>query len=247
MWDVLTRYPRKYARELITPFDTDGYGGVNTNDLDWWDEYDVPSLPELDFTTLKSSAQATGTYFNTSANPFRIPADVPSFASKQAMDYTWYFEDTSDGVVNVKWTSSDYIIGDIIVKGTTASIINLRGGGSLVTTEKIPSRASLEYKHPDALSLWKSKGWTDGGNYTFGGGGGGEKLKLKGFLYTDGDVNGAGSSDIYGAAWINGKYIGTGNLTIWFNESLTIDFLKETPTRQSWTEFVPGVWDTPNW
>ena len=61
-------FPRKYAKGTVIgspsyPRDTNGLTPPNTDNAEWWSAFTgVPNVPLLDFTTLKSSAQATGTY-----------------------------------------------------------------------------------------------------------------------------------------------------------------------------------------
>lgn len=60
-------FPRKFAKQTVScsvsgySRDTNGLTPPNTDNVEWWSDYDVAELPILDFTTLKSSAQATGT------------------------------------------------------------------------------------------------------------------------------------------------------------------------------------------
>ncbi len=61
-------FPRKYAKGTVVgspsyPRDVNGLTPPNTDNVEWWSAYTgVPNVPLLDFTALKSSAQATGTY-----------------------------------------------------------------------------------------------------------------------------------------------------------------------------------------
>jgi len=59
-------YPRKFSRQVVSsvpsyPRDTNGMDPPNTDNMEWWSDYDVPDLPVIDFVTLRSSAAATGT------------------------------------------------------------------------------------------------------------------------------------------------------------------------------------------
>ena len=54
-------YPRKLSKQVVLPYDTNGLTPPNTDNLEWWSGFAVPSLPVLDFTTLRSSAAATNT------------------------------------------------------------------------------------------------------------------------------------------------------------------------------------------
>lgn len=55
-------YPRKLSRQTVLPLDTTGdVNPPNTDGLEWWSNYNVPELPQFDFTTMRASAAATGT------------------------------------------------------------------------------------------------------------------------------------------------------------------------------------------
>jgi len=53
-------YPRKFSKQLVKPRDN-SLNPPNTDNVEWWSAYDVPELPQFDFTAIKSSAQANGT------------------------------------------------------------------------------------------------------------------------------------------------------------------------------------------
>lgn len=64
-------FPRKYSKQVVQgtvgqPRDTNGLNPPNTDNVEWWSDYDVPDLPMLDFATMRASAAATGTlnYYN---------------------------------------------------------------------------------------------------------------------------------------------------------------------------------------
>lgn len=55
-------FPRKLSRQVVRPFDPTGdVNPSNTDNVEWWSDYDVPELPDFDFTTMRASAAATGT------------------------------------------------------------------------------------------------------------------------------------------------------------------------------------------
>lgn len=68
-------FPRKFSKQVVQgtmgqPRDTNGLTAPNTDNVEWWSDYDVPDLPLLDFATLRASAAANGTlnYYNGSAS-----------------------------------------------------------------------------------------------------------------------------------------------------------------------------------
>lgn len=60
-------FPRKFSRQVVTCVskgyarDTNGLDPPNTDNVEWWSDYPVPEIPILDFTAIRSSAEATGT------------------------------------------------------------------------------------------------------------------------------------------------------------------------------------------
>lgn len=59
-------FPRKYSKQVVVgtagqPRDTNGLNPPNTDNTEWWSNYDVPDLPQLDFVTMRASATANGT------------------------------------------------------------------------------------------------------------------------------------------------------------------------------------------
>jgi hypothetical protein len=65
-WAATKYYPRKYSKQVVTgiaanPRDTNGLTPPNTDNIEWWSDYNVPDLPILDFTTMRASATATST------------------------------------------------------------------------------------------------------------------------------------------------------------------------------------------
>ncbi|OGR88897.1 MAG: hypothetical protein A2992_09505 [Elusimicrobia bacterium RIFCSPLOWO2_01_FULL_59_12] len=68
-------FPRKFSKQVVLgtagqPRDTNGITPPNTDNVEWWSDYDVAELPLLDFTTLRASAAANGTlnYYTTSGS-----------------------------------------------------------------------------------------------------------------------------------------------------------------------------------
>jgi Tfp pilus assembly protein PilX len=54
-------FPRKFSKQTVLPYDTNGITPPNTDNVEWWSDYDVPELPVFDFAALRSSAAATNT------------------------------------------------------------------------------------------------------------------------------------------------------------------------------------------
>jgi hypothetical protein len=55
-------FPRKLSRQTVKPLDPTGdTNPPNTDNKEWWSDYNVPDLPVFDFSTMRASAAATGT------------------------------------------------------------------------------------------------------------------------------------------------------------------------------------------
>ena len=54
-------YPRKFSKQVVLPYDVNGLTPPNTDNVEWWSDYDVPELPVFDFAALRSSASLTNT------------------------------------------------------------------------------------------------------------------------------------------------------------------------------------------
>jgi hypothetical protein len=55
-------FPRKLSKQTVKPLDPTGnVNPPNTDGIEWWSDYNVPELPQFDFSTMKASAAATGT------------------------------------------------------------------------------------------------------------------------------------------------------------------------------------------
>jgi len=60
--NLRTYYPRKLSQGTVRPLDPTGdTNPPNTDNLEWWSNYNVPELPVFDLTAMRSSAAATGT------------------------------------------------------------------------------------------------------------------------------------------------------------------------------------------
>lgn len=132
-------FPRKYAKGTVIgspsyPRDTNGLTPPNTDNSEWWSAYTgVPNVPILDFTALKSSAQATGTYniygCKNSAHhgalpgvlgaaPWDLRGSCPSSGSHDSHfgDSTYYIENVLGDTTH----SNDYVWywdGDVTLSG----------------------------------------------------------------------------------------------------------------------------------
>lgn len=60
-WALTSYFPRKFSKQVVTPRDANGLTPPNTDNLEWWSNYNVPDMPLLDFVTMRATASATGT------------------------------------------------------------------------------------------------------------------------------------------------------------------------------------------
>ncbi|MFH1380079.1 MAG: hypothetical protein ABII23_07360, partial [bacterium] len=141
--------PRKFSQQVVScankgnERDTNGLNPPNTDNAEWWSDYDVPDLPVLDFAALRASAQATNTLNVYGCNwksgsgkkavshndaPWSIVGkNVYSCCSKTSKTHTDHFQDTDrhpDSKKNYIW----YWDNDVILTWSTDSLSN-RGSG----------------------------------------------------------------------------------------------------------------------
>lgn len=131
-------FPRKFSKQVVSggtginARDTNGLNPPNTDNVEWWSDYAVPELPQLDFATMRASAAANGTlnYYTpmfvsshnftgyTGAGPHRC--NVAGTSSNHPGPHTTHFADSNHhpkSKDNLIW----YWDGNL----------NLTGGGNL--------------------------------------------------------------------------------------------------------------------
>ncbi len=163
-------FPRKYAKGTVTgtathPRDTNGLVPPNTDNVEWWTEYDgVPNLPLLDFVALRSSAAATGTlnvYGCKNSSPvgaWDARTSCPSAGSHSThfgnpwnhaksarfnpnTDYVWYWD--GDVTLSGQWCGSSPcgqstgLRGTFIVRGN----LTVDTPGEYSYTGSVPAKA----------------------------------------------------------------------------------------------------------
>ncbi|UPT74400.1 MAG: hypothetical protein M0D55_01230 [Elusimicrobiota bacterium] len=250
-------YPRKLSKQYVSPFDT-SVNPPNTDNLEWWSDYDVPELPVFDFAAMKSSAIATNTYncggvwnaavlnqvlCNTGCTACNVAGLY--LDSRRANDYIWYWD--QDVVINGAGTK-----GTTIVRGN----LTLKGGdyGNVESNMRIPYGAWREYQKIDNAATNTYPG--DNGyqavknEYELGscgstceGGATGDDLGFSGFVYVGSDITmtSGSAADIYGAVWVVGDWISLSNNIIFFNDQLSVPTLNVVLVRQSWQETAPNT------
>lgn len=252
-------YPRKLSKQVVTgtggnPRDTNGLSPPNTDNLEWWSDYDVPELPIFDFATLRSSAAATdtlnctgnvwGTHVNHhSCGSSCVNCTVQNLYRDRDWDegYVWYWDN------NVSWSGNSGLIGTVIVRG------NLSVSGTDAYNPPavpVPDTAWMEYQKIDTAASNEFPGdagyRTVSATYNIGscgvgceGSASGSDLGVRGFLYVGGTINMTGDSDVYGAIWVESGWSGGGNVMVFYDDSLSLPQLNVTLARVSWQEVGP--------
>lgn len=255
-----TQYrPRKLSRQVVVgtggqPRDINGLTPPNTDNLEWWSDYDVPELPLFDFTNMRASAVASntlncgGAWNNTSK---QVPCNTACVAcnisnmykdNRNASNYVWYWD-------NNVIISGSGIKGTTIVRGN----LTLSGAdyGNNSMAMNIPVNAWMEYQKLDTTSSGQYPGDTGyhstAATYTLGSSPGLEQsvgdLAFNGFVYVGSNISMlAGSqADIYGAIWVAGGWDSHSNNEIFFNDKLQIPALNVVLLRRSWREVSPST------
>ncbi len=261
---ALRYYPRKLSKQAVVgtggnPRDTNGITPPNTDNLEWWSNYEVPELPIFDFAALRSSAAATntlnctGTITGTHVNHHTCGSSCVNCTiqnlykdSLYNKGYVWYWDN------NVSWSGQSGIVGTVIVRGN----LSVSGGDSYnPPSVRVPANAWQEYRKIDTGALKQYPGDTglrsNAATYDIGscgvtceGSASGSDLGIRGFTYVGGAINLTGDSDIYGAIWVQSGWSGSGNAMVFYDDSLLLPQLNVTLSRQSWQEVPPrsGAW-----
>jgi hypothetical protein len=258
-------FPRKLSKQVVTgtvgnPRDVNGLTPPNTDNLEWWSNYEVPELPIFDFAALRSSAAASGTLnCNGSALGPGHTSTIPCGSACVNCSVTNLYKDSryNDNLVwywdnNASWTGSNGIKGTVIVRGN----LNVAGGDFYVpATMKIPAGAWQEYQRFDTAASNQYPGdvglHSSTNTYVLGscgvtceGSASGSDLGLEGFMYVGGTINMTGDSDVHGAIWVQSGWSGGGNVMVFYDDSLVLPQLNVTLQRLSWQEVAPaaGAW-----
>ncbi len=254
-------FPRKLSKQAVVgtvgnPRDTNGITPPNTDNLEWWSSYAVPELPTFDFAALRSSAAATntlncnGTVTGTHTNHVACGSTCTNCSvvnitndSHYLNDEVWYWDN------NVSFTGSSGIKGTVIVRGNMSTA----GTDSYNPPNvHVPATAWKEYQKFDTSSTNQYPGdlglSTSAASYNIGacgvtceGSASGSDIGFYGFVYVGGTINMTGDSDIYGAVWVQSGWSGSGNVMIFYNDTLVLPQLNVTLTRDSWRERTPSV------
>ncbi len=164
-------FPRKFSRQAVTSNskgyerDSNGLNPPNTDNKEWWSDYDVPELPILDFATLRSSASTTTTLniygcnyksgkktiTNAPWSPYSCT--VTSGSANHAIhfqnswnhslarkQYTWYWDSSVIFTGDVGAEGNGFW-GNVIIRGTLSNF----AGDNYKYTGPVPESAWEEY------------------------------------------------------------------------------------------------------
>lgn len=236
-------FPRKFSRQVVKSNsggyarDLNGLDPPNTDNVEWWSDYDVPDLPIPDFTALRSSAAASGTlnvygckktgaswdkrstcsssgggggkHSRHFGNPWRHP--------KHLDQCVWYWDNDVE-LIGSTGNDGCGIYGTIIVRGN----LTLNVGDNYAYTGPVPSAAWQEYakitkttgdtsaknQYPADDGFQKNRSTFRFGNETWSGG--------PAYYNTDVGIRGfvyvGGNLDIKGPLDINGAVWVVGNV-----------------------------------
>lgn len=250
-------YPRKFSRGAITAAGTypdrdNSPAGINTDNLEWW-SYNyppgVPDIPTPKINDYRIAAQAAGTYWDTAQGNINNLQDN--------VDRIRFYE--SDAA----FKGTKHFRGILIVMGNCAFSGGAKGTasyGDYTTTP--PADAWKEYQKNCPIRA----GASDDGNYSNGanadgdsaaqdeydGDGGYHTVKpytftspqksvaFKGFIFCAGDLTSTGTTIVHGAVMVSsGGSVGSGGFEVYYDNSLSIEFSDDTPTKSSWQEIIP--------
>lgn len=255
-----TQYrPRKLSKQSVIgtggqPRDINGITPPNTDNLEWWSDYDVPELPLFDFTTMRSSAIASNT-LNCNGAWVNATKQVPCNTGCVSCNISGMYKDNRNALNLIWYWDNNVIISDSGIKGTTIvrGDLTLKGAdvGNASMPMNIPVNAWMEYQKLDTTAANQYPGDTGyrstAGNYVLGSASSLEQsvgdVAFNGFVYVGHDIHMlAGSQgDVYGAIWVAGAWDSHSNNEIFFNDKLTVPALNVVLTRQSWKEVTPNT------
>ncbi len=250
-------YPRKLSKQWVSPFDTNGVTPPNTDNLEWWSDYDVPELPVFDFAAMKSSAIATNTYncngvwnasiadqilCNTGCTACNISGIVDD--SRAANNYIWYWD--QDVIINGSGTKGTTIVrGNLTLIGPDTGNVSMNMRVPFAAWreyQKIDNAATNTYPGDNGFQSVKNEYRLGSGGSTIEGGATGSDLGFNGFVYVGSNIFMASgsSADVYGAVWVVGNWGSESNNIIFYNDQLEVPTINVVLVRQSWEEVAPS-------
>lgn len=172
--------PRKFSKQVVScsnkgnERDTNGLDPPNTDNAEWWSDYDVPEMPILDFAALRASAQTTSTlnvYGCQTTKAAWVPMGNPNKCAGGSgahnddfemsvlhpdfnKNYVWYWDGNVEFTRGQTINESVGIYGTVIIRGNM-KIGNNVGDAYPVFAGDVPDDAWKEYE-----KITKTKGDT---------------------------------------------------------------------------------------
>lgn len=230
-------YPRKFSRQVVTgsasnPRDTNGLTPPNTDNVEWWSDYQVPELPVLNFPEMRDSASKNSTLnvygcskgtTKSAWTTYKCNSNMPVPAnhnmhlcnidrhSLSKKGYTWYW-DGDVAFTGAAAADGCGLVGNVIVRGN----LYIDCGDNYYFTGPVPTEAWREYakfdtktvtQYPGDAGLQKCNATFQFGNETWTGGVPyyNTDVGIKGFIYVGGDLILNGIMDVSGAFWVKGN------------------------------------------
>ena len=247
-------FPRKLSKQVVTsanfPRDINGLNPPNTDNKEWWSDYDAPELPDLNFTMIRSSADANGTLNICDADAKATHPTECSVSNLYDTNYPkaddnlyWYWDNPipadadscQSGCSTVVFTGQIGLVGTAVVRGN----MTWDGNDRLSYTANVPKYAWKEYQKCDTSDTNEYPG--DDGYHTsrltfsLGSENASKQdtcwnldapntdVAFHGFIYVGGDLNLNDTPDVHGALWVVGDVVrlgGSGHSLVFYDNKL---------------------------
>lgn len=228
-------FPRYYSTGVVTPQDTDGAGGVNTDNIQWWSTFNVPPSPILNFDFYADSATASGTTpsgcgLAGGTTNYYIRGNATFQGCTDTSGKAYYIT----GDASFSSSGSNFINGSLIIRGNlTISGNGGSGHASGSYNAHVPEQAWKEYGNswatyqdfdasaPSTYQTALSNDYVAASTLTYAV----SNILVHGFIYTGGSqgLNGGGNGRFHGVLLSeNNATINTSNFTIYFDDTVAI-------------------------
>lgn len=241
-------FPRFYSGGNISPQDTDGAGGINTDGVQWWSYYQVPDMPPIDLDFYQSSAVNSGVPPSSKCGTSYYINTSKTFKGCQDTTGKPYFI-TGDATFS-PGSGGNFITGSLIVLGNLS--ISGNGGGSGSYNAKVPLKAWREYGNnwaqyqsydsgaPASYSAAVSENYSSAATYPL------STVLIHGFVYVGGSQGlvGGGNGILHGAMiTANDATVGTSTFDLYYDSEIAtaVRMTGIALSRVSWDEASP-VW-----
>ncbi len=228
-------FPRYYSAGNITPQDTDGAGGSNTDNVQWWSYFNVPPSPILNFDFYADSATASGTTpsgcgLDGGTTNYYIRGNATFKGCTDTSGKAYYIT----GDTTFASGGNNFVGGTMIIRGNLTITGNGGSGHASGSYDAhVPDIAWKEYGNSwatyqvfdaGAPSTHQNAVATDyvaASTLTYAV----SNILVHGFIYTGGSqgLNGGGNGRFHGVLMSeNNATINTSNFTIYYDDTVAI-------------------------